>query len=61
MSLVIQIGNRGEKNQRRKKGKVLRTPKVKLVVLLLEKISQRIITSTFERHRKRFRVFWGKQ
>ena len=54
-------GGGGGENQRRKRGKVLRTPKVKLVVFLLEKTSQRIITSAFERHVKRLRVFWGKR
>jgi len=53
----------GEKNQKRKRGKIQRTamlrmPKVKQVVFLLEKTSPRIITNVFERHVKRLRVFW---
>jgi hypothetical protein len=55
------------KNPGRKKGGVLQlqTPKVKhkpkLAVFLLGKTSQRITMNASKRHRKRLRVFLGKQ
>jgi hypothetical protein len=59
MSLVTPIGKRGEEESKAEEGQGAENTKVRLVMCLLEKTSQRFITNAFERHIKRLRVFWG--